>query len=83
LAFLGREERIPGLCHGGAEHIEGADIDVLFGNAAELVVKLSGVSARKLSHAANPENLEIAEHGWPDRDEILEASFLVRHKNPP
>jgi len=65
LAFLGWEERIPGLCHGGAEHIEGADIDVLFGNAAELVVKLSGVLARELSYAANPKNLEIAKHGRP------------------
>src|ERR1700689_1221670 len=70
LAFTGAEPRIAGLRYCCAENIEAADIHRLAGFGAQALVQLVGILARELHHAANAEQIEIAQHGRADRDEI-------------
>jgi hypothetical protein len=66
--LLGGKERVPGLGHGGSEDILAADVDALAGGAAEFLVEPCRILVRKLLHATDPEQLKIAEHGWPYGD---------------
>jgi hypothetical protein len=71
LALLGRKKRIACLGYGGGKNVLAADIDALAGGAAELLVERGWISPGKLFHAADAKQLKIAQHGWPNRDEIL------------
>jgi hypothetical protein len=79
LALLGRKKRIACLGHSGREDVLAADINALAGQSAELLIQLSGILASKLVHAANPEKLKIAEHGWPygNQNRVNDAAELA------
>jgi hypothetical protein len=61
------------LGHGRAKDIETADIYRLTRFCAQALVKLFRILARELSHAANPQQTEIAKHGRPNRNKILKT----------
>jgi hypothetical protein len=66
--LLGGKKRIAGLGYGSRKDVLAADIDTLAGGAAELLIKPGWILPGKLLDAADAENFEIAEHGWPDGD---------------
>jgi hypothetical protein len=71
LALVGRKQRIARLGHGGGKDVLAADIDALAGGAAESLVKPAWILAGKLFHAADAKQLKIAQHGWPNGDQVL------------
>src|ERR1700680_1989244 len=79
-ALFGGEKGIPGLGHSGGKSIETADVDLLPGDAGELLVELLRILAGKLGDAANTEDLEIAKHSGTDGDQVLQAARFSRHK---
>jgi len=71
LALIGGKKRIACLGHGGGKDVLAADIDALAGGAAEFPVEPGRISAGKLFHAADAEQLKIAQHGRPNGDQVL------------
>jgi hypothetical protein len=71
LALLGGKKRIAGLGHSGGKDVLAADINPLAGGAAESLVKPAWILAGKLFHAADAEQLKIAQHGRPNGDQVL------------
>jgi hypothetical protein len=62
-ALLGGKKRVAGVSHGGGKNVLATDIDTLAGGAAEFLVKPGGILAGELFHAADAEQLKIAQHG--------------------
>src|SRR5215510_15435692 len=63
LTLFSRQERIPGLSDRCGENIQAADVVPLPGDAAEFGVKPSWILPAELRHAADAQQLEIAQHG--------------------
>src|SRR5271155_3001083 len=74
LALFTAQARVAGLRYCCAENIQAANIHRLPGSGAQALVQFFGVLARELRHAANAEQIEIAQHGGADGDEIREAA---------
>src|SRR5579871_2645629 len=71
LALLCGKKRIAGLGNGGGKDILAADVHALAGDLEKLLVETFWILAGKLLHAANAKQLKVAQHGWPDGDQIL------------
>jgi hypothetical protein len=61
---------IPGLRDSRTKDIEAADVHRLLGNPTKLLVKLLRILPGELADAGNAEQLEIAQHGRPDRNQV-------------
>jgi hypothetical protein len=82
LTFFRGQRRVASLGYGGLEGVEAADVDALAGDAAKFFVQLAGILARELADGADLQQLEIAEHGGANRNQILQtAGWSVGHKN--
>lgn len=64
-----------------AKNVQTTYVDALPGGAAELFIKAPRILPRELCHAANVEQLEIAEHRGTYGDEVPKAAGFVGHKN--
>jgi hypothetical protein len=71
LALLGGKKRIACLGNSGGKDVLAADIDALAGGAAESPIEPDRISPGKLFHAAHAKQLKIAQHGWPNGDQVL------------
>jgi hypothetical protein len=71
LASPGRKKWIAGLGYSGGKDVLAAYIDLLASSSAKFLIKLCGILAGKLLHAADAKKLKTAEHGWSYRDQIL------------
>src|SRR5579863_5106350 len=80
LALLCRQTWISGLRYGRTKDIEAADVHRPLGNSAKLFVKFLRILPGELVHAGNSKQLEIAQHGRPDRHQVLQFTFFQRHK---
>src|ERR1700674_111590 len=83
LALLRRQKRIPGLRHGRAKNIQAADVLRLPGDLAKLLIKFLRVPPGKLRHAGDPEQIEIAQHGRSDRNQVSQFALFDGHENSP
>jgi hypothetical protein len=81
LALRRIEPRIPRLRHGRAKHVQHADVLMLPRHAPQLLVELPRVLPRQLRHAANPQQLEVPQHGGSNRNQIAELTGCFGHKN--
>src|SRR5215471_1713798 len=70
MALGGRETGIARLRHGGGEGVEHAGIRALAGYPTEPLVKMAGLLAGKLRHAADAQPPKIPQHGRPNGDEV-------------
>jgi hypothetical protein len=80
LALVGWQPRIASLCDGRAKRVQAANIDVLAGDFAELLIQAKGIVFGEVRDIANTQKFKIAEYGGPDGDQIFEAAG-GRHKN--
>ena len=82
LAFFRGEQRVASLGYGGLKCVEAADVDALAGNAAKFFVHLAGILVRELADRADFQQLEIAEHGGANGNQVVQtAGWSVGHKN--
>jgi hypothetical protein len=79
LALVGWQPRIASLCDGRAKRVQAANIDVLAGDFAELLIQANGILFGEVRDTANTQKFKIAEYGGPDGDQIFEAAG-GRHK---
>jgi hypothetical protein len=71
LALLGRQKRIARLGHCRGENILAANVDPFPGNAAKPAIEFDRVLARQLFHAADFQELKVAQHGWANRNQVF------------
>src|SRR5579862_1105141 len=83
LALFQRQKRIPCLRYRRAKNIQTADVLRLPFDSTQLLIKLLGISPRKLRHAGNPEQLEITQHGRPNRNQVSQIALFSSHKETP
>src|SRR5438309_3536568 len=77
--FLRRQSWIARLRDGCSEDVEAADVRTLPGDLAQASIHLARVGVSQLSDAADAQQLEVAQHGRPYRDQILQVlSFPLR-----
>src|ERR1700722_6779116 len=82
LAFFGGEQRVASLGYGGLKGVKAADVDALAGDAAEFFVHFAGILGCELADGADFQQLEIAEHGGANGNQILQtAGWGAAHKN--
>jgi hypothetical protein len=68
------------LSYGGRKSVEHAWILSLAGNAAEFAIHPLWTSPSKPRHAANAEQLKIAQHCRTDGDQLSQLSFSFHQK---
>jgi hypothetical protein len=82
LTLFRGQQRVASLGYCGLKSIETADVDALARYAAKFFVHFTGIPARELADGADSQQLEIAKHGGPNRNQILQtAAWGVTHKN--
>src|SRR5882724_154549 len=81
LALLRIQPWIPRLRHRRAKHVQHADILMLPRHAPQFLVQLPRVLPGQLRHAANPQQLEVPQHGGSNRNQIGELTGSFGHKN--
>jgi hypothetical protein len=70
LAFFNGKLRVARLGHGRAKDVQTADVLVLGRDAAKRFIQALGISLGELWDSAHAQNLEIAQYGRADGDQI-------------
>src|SRR5208282_2149241 len=81
LALFRWQKWIPSLRYRRPKNIQAADVLRLAGNLAELLIKLFRVLPGQLDHAGNAEQLEIAQHGRSDGNQVSQFTLFDGHEN--
>src|ERR1700732_2750232 len=83
LALLHRQPRVPRLRHRRAKDIQTANVLRLSRDLAELFVEPLRIPPGKLSYGSNAEQLKVAQHSWPNGNQVSQRAFFGRHKYSP
>src|SRR5262245_928839 len=75
LALLGWQPWVAGLSHRGGEYVEAADVVLLVGQAAQLVIHVTGFLSSELGYAVYPQNLEVADHRGAYRHKVSKPAL--------